>query len=177
MLKKLIFSGCIVIAIAGIYLFLCNNVFNEKKTLPDGIAIDSCCVWKSKRILKVFSKGKEVKTYDVSLGNQPIGDKEYEGDCKTPEGLYTINDKNPNSHYHRNLGISYPNATDIKAAEAMGKSAGKDIKIHGLGLLRGPIGVEHLSVDWTTGCIAVTNEEIEELYENVPIGTPILILK
>jgi murein L,D-transpeptidase YafK len=109
------------------------------------------------------------------LGFNPEGDKKWEGDGKTPEGLYRINDKNPNSHFHRNLGVSYPNENDLAEASALGKNVGKDIKIHGLGTLRRPLGKLHLWIDWTAGCIAVSNAEIEELYNAVAVGTPIFI--
>lgn len=137
--------------------------------------IDSIAIHKSERELLVFNHGSLVKTYAVSLGPSPEGDKEYEGDGKTPEGWYYINGKNPNSLYHKNLGVSYPNAEDIAHAAAIGKHTGGDIKIHGL-----PQGYEgyrrkFLAKDWTAGCIAVSNKEIDELYEAVKVGTPVLI--
>lgn len=117
-----------------------------------------------------------MKTYTISLGGNPIGDKEYEGDKKTPEGIYYINDKNPNSGYHKNLGISYPNKKDIEQAKKLGKPVGGDIKIHGLKNRTGVIGKLHRWFDWTLGCIALTNNEMDELYYSVPIGTKIEIL-
>jgi murein L,D-transpeptidase YafK len=80
--------------------------FYPEKKLPAEIQIDRLVVYKSKRQLLAYSNGQIVKTYKISLGRQPIGDKEFEGDKKTPEGIYFINDKNPNSGYHKNLGIS-----------------------------------------------------------------------
>lgn len=94
---------------------------------------------------------------------------------KTPEGLYFINDKNPNSIFHKNLGISYPDKKDIINAKRLGKKAGGDIKIHGLSDNRNYIKTFHRWRDWTAGCIAVTNEEIDELYAAVKIGSPIEI--
>jgi murein L,D-transpeptidase YafK len=123
----------------------------------------------------LISNNQIIKSYKISLGLVPKGHKEYEGDKKTPEGLYFINDKNPNSGYHKNLGISYPNEQDIKHAESIGKSPGGLIKIHGIKNGFAWIGRFHLLFDWTLGCIAVTNREIDELYENVEIGTPIEI--
>ena len=96
---------------------------------------------------------------------------------KTPEGIYYINDRNPNSICYLNLGISYPNEFDIKNARENNKSPGGDIKIHGLPNGYGFIGKFHRWKDWTWGCIAVTNREMKELYDNVPIGTEIEILK
>ncbi len=117
-----------------------------------------------------------VKTYTISLGHQPEGHKVQQGDSRTPEGVYTINDKNPNSGYYKNLGISYPNVADRARAEKAGQSAGGDVKIHGLKNGAGVLGKLHRWMDWTQGCIAVTNEEMEELYAHTPIGTVIEIL-
>jgi len=123
----------------------------------------------------VYSNGELIKTYKISLGKQPVGAKEFEGDKKTPEGFYFINDKNPNSGYHKNLGISYPDNDDMEYARHLGKPAGGDIKIHGIRNKIGIIGKFHRWFDWTEGCVAVTNEEIDELYEAVKIGTNIEI--
>jgi murein L,D-transpeptidase YafK len=117
-----------------------------------------------------------VKTYEIALGWQPEGKKRFEGDGKTPEGVYVIHDKNPHSGYHKKLGISYPNQEDLDFAESQEKSAGGLIKIHGIRNGIGWIGRKHLLFDWTNGCIAVTDMEIDELYEEIEIGTPIEIL-
>jgi murein L,D-transpeptidase YafK len=84
--------------------------------------------------MEAYSNGQLIKVYKISLGRNPLGDKEYQGDKRTPEGEYEINDKNPNSGYHKNLGVSYPNALDKKEAEQKGLNPGGDIKIHGLGM-------------------------------------------
>lgn len=125
--------------------------------------------------MHLYSQDTVVKTYTIALGFNPIGHKEVEGDGKTPEGQYYIDSKNPNSAYHLNLGISYPNEQDRERAQAMGQSAGGDIKIHGLKNGFGFIGEDHSEKDWTAGCIAVTNEEMEELYRSVSVNTPIEI--
>lgn len=125
--------------------------------------------------MNAYSQGKLMKTYNISIGQNPKGDKEFEGDKKTPEGEYTINDKNPLSAFHKNLGISYPNNLDIAAAKIKKLRPGGEIKIHGLKNGIGFIGKFHRITDWTAGCIAVTDQEIDELYENVEIGTPIII--
>lgn len=175
MLRKLISTGFALFCLAAIFIF-CYNKFTESSLpLSQGTIVDSLCVKKERRELQTFSQGKLLKTYQISLGSSPVGDKQIEGDHKTPEGLYAINDKNPKSHFYRNLGISYPNENDVAEATNLGKSAGKDIKVHGLGTMRGPLGKLHLWLDWTAGCIAITNEEIEELYNAVNLGTPILI--
>lgn len=137
--------------------------------------IDKIVVEKGKRKLHAYSKGKLMKTYRISIGRNPKGDKEFEGDRKTPEGLYYINDKNPHSGYYKNLGISYPHKDDVDHAKVLGKKPGGLIKIHGLKNGRGWIGRLHLLKDWTFGCIALTNTEIDELYAAVKIGTPIEI--
>ena len=149
--------------------------FYPEKKLPKGAKIDRLVVLKSERKLQAFSDVQLLKTYTISLGRNPIGAKEFEGDKKTPEGLYTINDKNPNSGYHKNLGISYPSLKDIEKADKIGKPAGGDIKIHGIRNGSGFIGKFQRFFDWTAGCIALTDAEIDELYEHTPIGTPIEI--
>ena len=158
-----------------LFLALIVYYFYPDDKLPSDIKIDKLIVLKSKREMYAFTNGKLIKTYKISLGRNPIGDKKYEGDKKTPEGLYYINDKNSNSGYHKNLGISYPNENDIEEAKQIGKPPGGEIKIHGLRNKTGFIGKFHRWYDWTLGCIAVTNNEIDELYNVVNIGTPIEI--
>lgn len=131
---------------------------------------------KGKRRLTAFSGDAAVRVYLVALGKNPMGHKEVEGDMRTPEGLYVIDGKNPRSAYHLNLGISYPNEADRAHATSLGKSPGGDIKIHGLAPEVADIGQAHRLTDWTYGCIAVTNEEIEELFARTPVGTPIEIV-
>ncbi|QNS16210.1 L,D-transpeptidase family protein [Mannheimia bovis] len=137
------------------------------ESLPEGIEITRLVVLKGQRQMFAYNGDKLIKIYPISLGFNPIGHKQFEGDGKTPEGIYTINERNKNSNYHKNLGISYPNSQDKAFAEAQGKSAGGLIKIHGLHNGFGDIGRNHLLKDWTHGCIAVTNEEIDELFSSV----------
>ena len=144
--------------------------------LPDGLVFDRLLLEKSQRRLTAFSKDTPVRIYTVALGTSPDGAKHVQGDRKTPEGKYTIDGKNPNSAYHKNLGISYPNAADREFARKEGKSPGGDIKIHGLAPAFAEIGAAHRTTDWTFGCIAVTNPEIDELYARTPVGIPIEIL-
>ncbi len=167
----IILIALLILILMGISFY---NIIPEPRLASD-IKIDSLIVNKSKRELIVFSNGIKVKKYRISLGKNSIGHKQFEGDKKTPEGLYFINDKNPNSSYHRNLGISYPNQQDIEFAKRHEKLPGGDIKIHGLRNGIGFIGKFQRYTDWTLGCIAVTNDEIEELYNAVEIGTSILI--
>jgi murein L,D-transpeptidase YafK len=145
------------------------------KDLPKGVVIDYIEVHKSSRIMEVYSKKTLIKTYKIALGFNPKGKKEFEGDGKTPEGVYYINDKNSKSIAHKNLGISYPNFEDIKNAKKYGKSPGGNIKIHGLMKKWKYFGIFHSCIDWTGGCVAVSNSDIDELYEHVKIGTKIKI--
>lgn len=160
--------SCILLGLSGYYFY------PEGKLAPN-IQIDKLVVYKSQRQLLAYSNGQLAKTYTISLGRNPIGDKEFEGDKKTPEGLYYIYDKNPNSGYHKNLGVSYPNESDIENAKRLGKPAGGNIKIHGLRNGTGFIDKFHRWHDWTLGCIALTNGEIDELYNAVKVGTQIEI--
>lgn len=149
--------------------------FYPETRLPAGTRIDQLVVEKKKRQMHAYAQGKLVKTYSVALGRQPTGHKQVQGDKKTPEGIYTINDKNPNSGYHKNLGVSYPNAKDRAYAARLGKSAGGDIKIHGMRNGLGFVGKWHRFINWTAGCIAVTDAEMDELYAAVKVGTSIEI--
>ncbi|WP_050524485.1 L,D-transpeptidase family protein [Pseudorhodobacter wandonensis] len=136
----------------------------------DGPAITQIVVYKGAHKMQMFHGNKIVKIYDVSLGFAPTGHKQFEGDGKTPEGAYRIDRRNPNSRYHLSLGINYPNKADIAYAEAQGKEPGGDIFIHG----KTGFGGKNIG-DWTFGCIAVSDEEIEEIYAMVQDGTPIFI--
>ncbi|HTJ51385.1 MAG TPA: L,D-transpeptidase family protein [Cyclobacteriaceae bacterium] len=145
-----------------------------EKELSPTTKIDKLVVIKSKHKMEAYANGKIIKIYTVSLG-QHDGDKESEGDKKTPLGEYIINAKNPNSGYHKNLGLSYPNADDISKAKLKGVRPGGEIKIHGIKNGIGFIGRFHRLYNWTAGCIAVTDKEVDELYSAVAIGTPIII--
>lgn len=145
-----------------------------ESSIPKNIMIDSILVKKAERTMVVFSHSTPVKTYRIALGKNPVGKKQLEGDYKTPEGLYLIDDKSAVSKFHKNLNISYPNKNDKEYAAAQNKSPGGDIKIHGL-----PNNFDETKYkrsDWTWGCIGLTNVEIDELYEHIRLGSPILIL-
>jgi murein L,D-transpeptidase YafK len=128
---------------------------------------------KAARTMTLLRGDQVLKTYKVALGGNPIGDKVQEGDRKTPEGRYAITYKNTKSRYHLSLRISYPDATDIAEAERLGVSPGGDIMIHGLPNGFGAAGANHLLRDWTDGCVAVTNEEIEDIWQIVDLGTEV----
>ncbi len=137
--------------------------------------VDKILIEKRQRRLTLISKGAAIKTYTVALGADPVGRKERQGDNKTPEGNYFIESRNRHSRYHLSLRLSYPNARDKKRAEELGVSPGGDIMIHGAKNDFPQIGASFNSIDWTEGCIAVTNPEIEEIARLVPDGTPVEI--
>lgn len=149
---------------------------NTAEGFPRNVVIDSIAVHKRAHKMYLFEDGRLVGSYDIALGRDPYGAKRVKGDCKTPEGLYYINGKNPNSDYYKNLGISYPNAEDRYVAKRMGRSPGGDIKIHGMPDGKGYLGSVHTATDWTLGCIAITNEQMDELFYHVEVGTPIKIV-
>ncbi len=136
---------------------------------------DQIVIVKSKRTLTLLRGGNVLKTYKVALGAQPLGAKDRQGDHKTPEGKYFIDAKKNPSRFYLALHISYPNAADRANARKLGLSAGGDVEIHGLGKEFGYVGSAHRLRDWTDGCVAVTNEEIEEIFRLVPVGTPVEI--
>jgi murein L,D-transpeptidase YafK len=142
---------------------------------PRRFTADSLVLDKSERLLRVYQHGKMVLTYSVALGSNPVGRKVRRGDGRTPEGLYYIDGRNAQSKYHLALRISYPNAADRARALRNGVSPGGDIMIHGLPKSVATIGALHRQQDWTEGCVAITNEEIEELWRNVADGARILI--
>jgi murein L,D-transpeptidase YafK len=139
------------------------------------IQADKIVILKSARSMTLFSGGKVLKTYKVALGSVPLGPKQVEGDHKTPEGNYVIDAKNPHSQFHLSLHISYPSAADKERARTMGRTSGGAIMIHGLSKSFAYLGPLHRQTDWTDGCIAVTNAEIEEIWKLVPVGTRVEI--
>lgn len=138
-------------------------------------AADRVVVNKSKRELLLFWRGRVIRSYRIALGRSPVGAKQRQGDEKTPEGEYFISGRNAKSAFHRSLRISYPNAADQARARREKTDPGGDIMIHGLPNGQGWIGAAHRLADWTQGCIAVTNEGIEEIWRLVADGTPIQI--
>lgn len=143
--------------------------------LPSNITADRIVVEKSARRLTLLRDDAPLKTYRVALGRAPVGPKEQEGDQRTPEGLYLIDFHKEDSDFHRALHISYPEQRDSDQAAALGVPAGCDIMIHGIRNGLGWIGAFHRRTDWTAGCIAVTDFEIEEIWRVVPDGTAIEI--
>ncbi len=163
-------------ACAGVCLVLCALVGRliAQQPAPTQKA-DSILILKKDHVMDLLAGGKVIRTYKVALGQGGLAPKEREGDGRTPEGLYAIDAKYAVSHYHKALHVSYPNAEDRKRAAKLGVSPGGAIMIHGLPNGKGWVGAGHRLYDWTLGCIAVTDEEIDEVFELVPVGTPVEI--
>jgi murein L,D-transpeptidase YafK len=145
--------------------------FSLFASAAESVLIDKVLIEKKARRLTLLSKDHAVKTYKIALGRNPNGAKEKEGDNKTPEGIYKIDSRNEKSAYHLSLHISYPNENDKKRAKELGITSGGNIMIHGIKNGLGWLGRFHTWIDWTKGCIAVTNKEIEEIDKLVPDGT------
>lgn len=137
--------------------------------------VDHVIVYKQGRKLVLLSGGTELKSYRVALGGEPVGPKTRLGDHRTPEGSYVLDSRNPHSGFYKAFHISYPNSKDLASAKKLGVRPGCDIMRHGLPKGYAWVGKAHTLHDWTDGCIAVTNEEMDELWTLVPVGTPIEI--
>jgi tetratricopeptide (TPR) repeat protein len=151
-----------------------KNEALEKKFFDSAIqkgSVDRILIEKRSRRMMLISQGEVLKSYKIALGGNPIGPKERQGDNKTPEGTYVIDARNRDSQFHLSLHISYPNGRDKKRAKELGVSPGGDIMIHGIKNGFSWVGDTHAGVDWTKGCIAVTDQEIEEIDKLAPNGT------
>jgi murein L,D-transpeptidase YafK len=156
----------ILALLGGLVLTSCSQ--GRRITAPE---ITYVLVYKEARTLYLVHENQVVKSYPINLGFAPVGDKQREGDGKTPEGYYYIDRKNANSEFHLSLGISYPDTHHRATAREAGLEPGGDIFIHG-----GPNRPEDRNKpDWTAGCIAVSDREIEEIFSLVKVGTPIAI--
>jgi murein L,D-transpeptidase YafK len=165
-----------IIALAQVFFALsCYGAPPSPKQEVIAGPVDSIVVIKHLRQLTAYAHHKVVKSYHVCLGPAPAGKKQFKDDGKTPEGLYYINGKNPGSHYHKSLGVSYPNDEDRAYASAHGRPTGGDIKIHGLPNSYKGSDDDQITDDWTLGCVALNNVEIDELYAHVAVGTPVFI--
>lgn len=163
-----------VIAVACLVLLWSVNR-STIPPLPDGTTADFILIEKSAHRMTLFSDGKEIRSYRVSLGRGGLAPKRREGDLLVPEGRYQIEARNSASAYHLSLKISYPDAADRAAAAARGERAGSNIMIHGIRNGLGWLGRTHLLADWTAGCVAVTNPEMQEVWRVVPDGTAVEI--
>lgn len=140
--------------------------------IPEGNRI---VVEKSRRLLHVYHNREAIVTFRIALGKSPVGKKNCMGDNRTPEGYYSIIEHKKNSNFYRALRISYPNAADRARAQKMGCNPGGNIMIHGLENGFGWVGRTHRTIDWTNGCIAITNKEMKILYDMVKDGTTVEI--
>jgi murein L,D-transpeptidase YafK len=147
----------------------------QKELIPGEQRADRIVVVKSNHTMTLMAGGRTLKVYRVALGRGPSGPKEHAGDNKTPEGEYVIDQKNAKSRFHLALHISYPNADDKKRAHDKGVDPGGAVMIHGLENGLGWLGPVQHYMDWTEGCVAVDNSEIEEIWRLVPTGIPIEI--
>lgn len=137
--------------------------------------VDRVLVLKKERLMMLLKNGKVLKSYKIALGRQPVGRKSCQGDMKTPEGTYVLDRRNERSKFYKSLHISYPNSADVAASRKHGVNTGGDIMIHGLPQGFEDLGDTHTARNWTKGCIAVSNAEIDEIWRLVPNGTPIEI--
>ncbi len=151
---------CVALVLSG-----CSSKFKRY----EGPEVTRVLIFKEKRRMYLMHQDAVLRIFDVDLGFAPQGDKKVSGDGRTPEGAYFIDKRNPNSSYHLSVGISYPNEVDRAEALSYGLSPGGDIFIHGE-----PREFSR-SRDWTAGCIAITNDEMEDVYAMVRDGTPIVI--
>jgi murein L,D-transpeptidase YafK len=152
-------------------LLLCGFALADDSTFH----VDRIVVYKQQRKMVLFGHGKEIKQYRIALGEEPVGPKQREGDHRTPEGSYFLDARNAHSQFYKAYHISYPNAEDRETAKKLGMAPGGAIMLHGTPKEFLPQKVGDPPNDWTDGCIAVTNEEMDELWAVVPVGTPIEI--
>src|SRR3984893_6733100 len=160
------------IPVTAIFLLASLQLALGEKT---GIGVDHVIVYKHDRSLVLLSQEKELTSYRIALGGEPNGPKERQGDHRTPEGSYVLDSRNANSHFYKAFHISYPNPRDLAAARKLGVSPGGDIMLHGLPKEYAFVGKAQALHDWTDGCVAVSNEEMDEIWKLVRVGTPIEI--
>ena len=158
---------CLAVALAGYAWFPVAPV--------SGTTADRVMVLKSQHKMILFRNGQELCSYHISIGRSPVGPKTRVGDHKTPEGSYVLDSKNPHSVFHLAMHISYPNSSDRERALKEGAAPGGSIMVHGIKNGLGWLGRLHRLVDWTDGCIALTNAEMDQFWKLVPEGTPIEI--
>ena len=168
------FRAAVWLAFGGVCLALSNFVVLTSQPATPQKA-DSVLILKKDHVLELLSGGKVIHTYKVALGRGGLAPKEREGDGRTPEGHYVIDARNADSHYHKALHVSYPNAEDRKRAARQDVAPGGAIMIHGLPNGMGWLGASHRLYDWTLGCVAVTDDEIDEIWNMAPVGTRVEI--
>jgi len=175
MYLKSYFSGIAMLKLLSFFSFtLLTSLFAETIMLADRVILK-----KSTRMLYLYSGGEVSSRYHISLGKEAVGAKEFEGDMKTPEGNYILDWRQASLRYNKSIHISYPNRRDKAKAKKLGMSAGGMIMIHGTpsSWSLSPLGDWlPMLLDWTDGCIALSNDDMEEVWERVPNGTPITII-
>jgi murein L,D-transpeptidase YafK len=160
--------------LTGLLFFLLGGLGMAQTELTP-LHADRVVVLKKERTLQLLSHGRVIKVYKIALGGDPIGPKTRQGDHKTPEGSYVFDFRNAHSKFYKAIHISYPSARDRAAAREQGVSAGGDVFLHGLPNGFGYLGAAHRLKDWTDGCVAVTDAELDEIWAAVADGTPIEI--
>jgi len=165
----------LVIALGVIVFAAAAWAHSSPVALPAGTVADRVVVSKSERLLTLYLKNQPIRTYRVALGSHPVGPKQQEGDGRTPEGSYVLDYRNAKSAFHLSLHVSYPSPADSARARERSVNPGGLIMVHGLPNRLGFLGSFHTLRDWTDGCIAVTDSEIEEIRRVVPDGTPIAL--
>lgn len=179
MQRKFILISLILILSITIFIILKytnGEQIQQDERLAEGVKADKVIVYKEARKMDLLNSGKILKSYKISLGKNPVGHKEREGDSRTPEGKYILDWRNPESKYHLSIHVSYPDEKDKEAAKTLGVSPGGDIMIHGCPNGLGWNWKDFKEKDWTDGCIAVNDEEMEEIWRAVDNGTQIEIL-
>jgi len=159
--------------LTGLVVGLLTALGASQTTSP--LQADRVVVLKKERTLQLLNQGKVIRTYKVALGGDPVGPKTRQGDHKTPEGVYVLNSRNSHSQFYKSIHISYPSTSDRAAARQNGVSPGGDVFVHGLPNGYRYVGGAHRLKDWTDGCIAVTDQEMDEIWSAVADGTLIEI--
>jgi murein L,D-transpeptidase YafK len=164
--------------VLGIALLAAGALGEAQATSPpelQQLEADLVIIEKGERRMTLYTGGRHLATFEVALGRSPVGPKRCRGDNRTPEGYYHVAGRKENSDFHRALRISYPSPDDVERARAAGCDPGGDIMIHGLKTDMGADSRRHREVDWTQGCVAVTNDEIERIWALVPDGARVEI--
>ena len=137
--------------------------------------VDLVVVYKSRKVMQLLTGDQVTRSYQIALGRNPLGHKQQAGDCRTPEGCYLVDSHRGASRFHKALHLSYPNSRDLATAKKRGVSPGGEIMIHGLPKGYEDLAEVHSRRNWTKGCIAVSNDEIDEIWRLVADGTRIII--
>jgi murein L,D-transpeptidase YafK len=170
--------GSTILCLASLVLLGIGLVGGSAAAAPETLRpgkADKVVVLKGERRLLLLRADRVLGSYGVALGRNPRGEKTSQGDGRTPEGRYVLDWRTPDSRFYRAIHVSYPNSDDRRRARRLGVVPGGDIMIHGLPNGLGEIGAAHLNWDWTEGCIAVTNAEMDEIWAAIDDGTPIEI--